>query len=142
MMSQAAWLFVMMMLTTHGSVYKSLIEHELEHYTNGNRILHEILLEEKCIPPKARAARALVHDDVVTSTQLQIEIRYYQELIDLLVACRERSTSKPSPTTTTTPATTTTSTTTTTEATTILSTGVKVNLALGKKKLYNESNSP
>ena len=93
---QAAWLLarlcVMMMLATHGSVQKSSLEHELEHYKNKNRILHVVLLKEKCIPPKARAAQALADNDVVTSTQLQNEIRYNKELTNLLVACRVQST--------------------------------------------------
>ena len=136
------------MLASKASVYKGSVEQELEHYKNRNTILDLILLEEKCLTHTSniRSARALVYDGKLAKTQLEVEIKYYQELTSLLVTCREGSTSKSTLTTqssgkTTESVTTTTTTLSAIETTIAIGTaatttksieGGTVNLALGK----------
>lgn len=98
---KAVCLYGLLVLATQASVFKVSVERELAFYRKRVRILDHILLQENCITTNSNAGstRAIIHDDSVASIQLEVEIKYYQELTNLLVTCRKGSSSSPALTT-------------------------------------------
>ena len=101
-------------LPTQGSLYAATAEKELQQYKYRNNILHEILSQEGCLPGQTRRSKRASADSSTVQTQLEVEIKFYDDLTAELVRCRQsredrkaanRSTrsTAPFPPTTTTP---------------------------------------
>ena len=113
-------------LAAEASLYAGTSERRLQQYKYRNNILHEILIEEGCLTRYSGRSKRTPAEQVRVETQLEVEIKLYEELTTKLIECRQAklntttTTTKTLPTTTktttqttTTPKTTTTSTTTT-----------------------------
>ena len=130
------WLMVLVLsevLPTQGSLYAATAEKELQQYKYRNNILHEILSQEGCLTGQARRPKRASADNSTVQTQLEVEIKFYDDLTAELVRCRQSREDRKAANQSTTSTASSPSTTATAGTTTITPVVVTdgVNLALG-----------
>lgn len=108
-----------MIALLQASLYKSTSDRELERYQLRNKVLHDLLISEECMEDRMVRKKREILSNSKDQTLLEVELKVYHHLGDLLISCRkskaqklESSTKSTSiHTSTTSPPTTTTPTT-------------------------------
>ena len=76
-------------LIIEASLHASTAENELQQYKFRNNILHETLIKEGCLNERFGKAKDTPEDEERVETQLEVEIKLYEELTTRLIECRQ-----------------------------------------------------
>ena len=76
------------LIMVKASLYTGTPERQLEQYKSRNNILHDMLINENCLSERSVKSRREPAADERTDTQLEVEMRFYEELTTLLLECR------------------------------------------------------
>lgn len=89
--------FVVLNAAVTASLYDVSANKQLEKYKYRNKLLHDLLLAENCPEPseRPREKRELAGGDEAderTQTQLEVEMKFYEDLTTMLIECRKGNT--------------------------------------------------